>query len=141
MIKSLFGITQDPFSRDKFILLPQQERVYDIIKAQSQHGGLSVITGDPGVGKTAIKEFIETNAQENDSIVSSFSRTMQTYTNVLRQLCESMQLETSHKKMEKDIIHTAFKFARERKTIFTLIDEAHLINMETLRVAYFLTNF
>ena len=49
MIKATFGLTQEPFSRTKLNLLSQQKAIFDIIKIHSQHGGFSVIIGNPGV--------------------------------------------------------------------------------------------
>ncbi|MEE8056438.1 MAG: hypothetical protein V3T17_01185 [Pseudomonadales bacterium] len=76
MIKTTFGITQEPFNRTEFQLLPQQQRIFDIIKIHSQHGGFSVIIGNPGVGKSVLRESLENPGKEKDTVVASFSRTM-----------------------------------------------------------------
>jgi len=55
MIKSTFGITQEPFHRNKLALLSQQKQIFDIIQIHAQHGGFSVIIGHPGVGKTVLR--------------------------------------------------------------------------------------
>ena len=52
MIKATFGITKEPFIRDKLSLMTQQQDIFDIVKIHSQHGGFSVIIGNPGVGPT-----------------------------------------------------------------------------------------
>lgn len=38
MINSIWGITQEPFKRDKLSLLPQQKQIFDIIKIHAQQG-------------------------------------------------------------------------------------------------------
>jgi type II secretory pathway predicted ATPase ExeA len=58
---------------------------------------------------------------------------MHTYQNILKQLAESLKIDITLIKLEKDIINAAFNCARERKTLYTLIDEAHLIDMSVLR--------
>lgn len=133
MIKSTFGITKEPFNRSDVKLLPQQQSIYDIIKTHSQHGGMSVITGVPGVGKSVLKDHIESLSKDRDIIVVSFSRTMHTYINILKQLGESLKIEVPLRDLEKEIIQVIYNYIRDRKTIFTLIDEAHLLDMTALR--------
>ncbi len=133
MIKSTFGITQEPFNREKLTLLSQQKKIYDIIKIHAQHGGFSVIIGMPGVGKSVLKEHIQMLDKEKDTVVVSFSRTMHTYMNILRQLAESLKIEVATKDLEKQLVQVAYSVIRERNTLYTLIDEAHLLDMEVLR--------
>ena len=85
MIKATFGIKQEPFNRNDLTLLPQQRKIMDIIKIHSQHGGFSVVIGAPGVGKTVLREHLESLATERDNIVASCSRTMHIYLNIVRQ--------------------------------------------------------
>ena len=54
-LKSNFGITKVPFFQAETKLLNQQWEIFNIINIHSQQGGLCVITGDPGVGKSVIK--------------------------------------------------------------------------------------
>lgn len=133
MIKATLGIKKEPFNRTDLKLLPQQQRVFDIIKAHSQHGGLSVITGNPGVGKSVLREAIENVGKEKNTSVVSFSRTMHTYLNILKQLAHCLDIEFSQNHIEKNLIETTYKHVRDRKTIYTLIDEAHLMDMSVLR--------
>ena len=52
MIKSTFGLTREPFYRSELALLAQQAEAVEMIKIHAQHGGFSVIVGNPGVGKS-----------------------------------------------------------------------------------------
>ena len=63
----------------------------------------------------------------------SCSRTLHTYINVLRQLAESFKIDVPTKDLEQELIKSAFNHIRERKTLYILIDEAHLLNMQVLR--------
>ncbi|WP_444996032.1 ExeA family protein [Aliikangiella sp. IMCC44359] len=133
MINAIFGISQTPFKREKLNLLPQQQRIADIIKIHAQQGGFSVILGEPGVGKTVLREYIERLNNERECTVVSCSRTLHTYRQILWQLAESFKIETSEKQIESDLIQAAFAQVRERKTLYILIDEAHLLDLSVLR--------
>lgn len=133
MIKSLHGVTTEPFKRNNLTLLQQQKHILDILKIHSQQGGFSVIVGEPGTGKSVLKEHIENLANERDMTVASCSRTLHTYLAILKQLAESFKIEVPEKQLEKALIKTAFEHIRQRKTLYVLIDEAHLLDMQVLR--------
>jgi type II secretory pathway predicted ATPase ExeA len=133
MIKATFGLTKEPFNRTDLSLLSQQKAIFEIIKIHSQHGGFSVIIGNPGVGKSVLKDHIIALDHEPNVTVVSCSRTMHTYVNILKQLAESFKLDVPTNDLEKSLINTAFAHIRDRKTLYTLIDEAHLLSMEVLR--------
>ena len=65
MIKSIFGVTKEPFNRSELALLSQQKKIAEIIKIHSQQGGFSVIIGNPGVGKSVLREHIEKLEKEH----------------------------------------------------------------------------
>jgi type II secretory pathway predicted ATPase ExeA len=133
MINAIFGITKEPFNRHELVLLPQQKTIVDIIKIHAQQGGFSVVIGEPGVGKSVLREHIEQLNNERDITVVSCSRTLHTYLNILRQLAESFRLDVAVKDLEKALIENAFTHIRERKTLYVVIDEAHLLDMQVLR--------
>lgn len=133
MINAIWGISNSPFQQDKLTLLPQQHDIFNIIKIHTQQGGFSVIIGDPGVGKSVLREHIEQLDNERECTVASCSRTLHTYRQIIWQLAESLKLETKEKRIEKDLIQEAFVQVRERKTLYILIDEAHLLELATLR--------
>ena len=74
MINAIWGISHTPFQRDNFNLLPQQQEIFDIIKTHTQHGGFSVVIGDPGVGKSILREHIEQLNGPRECTVVSCSR-------------------------------------------------------------------
>jgi MSHA biogenesis protein MshM len=133
MIKSIHAVTKEPFNRNELALLPQQKQIVDIIKIHSQQGGFSVIIGEPGVGKSVLREHIEALDKERDITVVSCARTLHTYLQILSQLAESFKIEVSERHLEKELIQCAFNHVRERKTLYILIDEAHLLDMHVLR--------
>lgn len=133
MIKSLFGVTREPFDRHIATLLPHQAAIFDIIKIHSQQGGFSVIVGEPGVGKSVLREHIEALGKERDITVVSCSRTLHTYLQVLWQLAESFRIDASEKALEKMLIQAAYDRIKDRHTLYVVIDEAHLLDMHVLR--------
>lgn len=133
MIKSIHGLTKEPFNRNELTLLAQQKQILDIIKIHAQQGGFSVVVGQPGVGKSVLKEHIEQLDNERDITVASCSRTLHTYWQILAQMAESFKMEVPEKHLEKELIKTAFEHIRQRKTLYVLIDEAHLLELAVLR--------
>jgi type II secretory pathway predicted ATPase ExeA len=133
MIKATFGLTKEPFNRETPELMSQQKQILEIIKIHAQHGGFSVVIGPPGVGKSVLREHIEAMNKEKSVVVVSFSRTMHTYLNILKQLAQSFKIDVPDKALEKALIQAAFGYIRDRKTLYTLIDEAHLLDMTALR--------
>ena len=133
MIKSIFGITNEPFNRSDLTLLSQQKNILEIIIIHSQQGGFSVVIGEPGVGKSVLREHIEELQKERDITVVSCSRTLHTYLNIIKQLAESFKIDVPIKDLEKELIRNAFNHIRERKTLYSVIDDAHLLDMQVLR--------
>lgn len=133
MITHTFGITREPFFSPSDTLLPQQQDIFDIVKIHANHGGFNVIIGEPGVGKSILREHIEKLDDDRDTVVVSISRTMHTYVQILRQLADSMKTTAASVKLEREMINTALSLAKARKKIFVIIDEAHLLSVDVLR--------
>ena len=133
MIKATFGLTQEPFYRRELALLPQQAEAIEMIKIHAQHGGFSVITGNPGVGKSVIRSHLEAMAKERDTVVISFTQTLHTYQPILKQLAESFQLQAPLHEIEKELIQAAYRHVQSQKNLYIVIDEAHLLDVVILR--------
>jgi MSHA biogenesis protein MshM len=133
MIKATLGLTREPFCRIDAPLLPQQTTAVDMIKIHAQHGSFSVIVGAPGVGKSAIRAHLEEWGKQRDTVVASFTQTMHSYRPILRQLAESLQLAAAANALEKELIKAAWHHAQAHKTLYTVIDEAHLLDIDILR--------
>lgn len=134
MIRSFFGIDKNPFSMDNIKLLENQQDIYDILKVHSQQGGLCLLMGEPGTGKTIIKESIKQNADKRMVIVT-VSRTLHTYINTIKILCQafSIDFEGTYFKCEKRLIEEAYNLNRQGKMLIVIIDDAHLMEINTLR--------
>jgi type II secretory pathway predicted ATPase ExeA len=134
MIRSFFGISKNPFSTDAQALLEYQQEVFDILKVHSRQGGFCLLMGEPGTGKTVIKETIK-HESDKTMVVVTIARTLHTYSNTIKILCQAFNIEYSgsHFKCEKRLIEEAFNLYRQGKCLITIIDDAHLMEMDTLR--------
>ncbi len=134
MLRSYFGIQSIPFSHENLQLLPHQQEVFDILKVHSQQGGLCLLMGEPGTGKSVIKEAIKKNADKRITVVT-VARTLHTYSNTIKILCEAFNVEYdgTHFKCERRLIEEALSLYRTGKLLVIVIDDAHLMEITTLR--------
>lgn len=134
MIRSFFGISQNIFSNEKITLLEIQQEIYETLKVHNSQGGFCLLMGMPGTGKTVIKEFLKTHTQKQ-TLVVTVGRTLHTYTNTIKILCQAFNVDhaATNFKCEKLLIEEAFSLKRQGKNIVIIIDEAHLMEIDTLR--------
>ena len=134
MIRSYFGLTDNPFALRDIELLQHQQEIHDTLRVHCQQGGLCLIVGRPGTGKSVIKESLQT-LPEKEYLVASIARTLHTYTNTIKLLCDAFRIEfeSSAFKCERKLIQEAVSLNRSGKMLVTIIDDAHLMTMENLR--------
>ncbi len=134
MIRAFYGLSEDPFNTVGIRLLNHQQEIHDTLKVHCQQGGLCLILGNPGTGKTIIKESIKISADKR-MLVISVARTLHTYINTVKILCQAFNIdyEGSDFKCEKRLIEESFTLNRQGKSLVTIIDDAHLMEMHTLR--------
>jgi len=134
MIRSYFGLTDNPFALRDIELLGHQQEIYDTLKVHCQQGGLCLVVGRPGTGKSVIKESLK-RLPEKEHLVATVARTLHTYTNTVKILCEAFRIEfeSSAFKCERRLIEQAFRLNRTGKMLVTIIDDAHLMDMDNLR--------
>ena len=116
MIRSYFGLTQDPFALRDIELLSHQQEIHDTLRVHSQQGGLCLVVGRPGTGKSVIKESLR-QLPDKDYLVATVARTLHTYTNTVKILCEAFKIEfeSSAFKCERKLIEQAFALNRTRQ--------------------------
>jgi MSHA biogenesis protein MshM len=134
MIRAFYGIDINPFSIDKINLIEHQQEVYDILKVHSYQGGLCLVMGVPGTGKSIIKNAVNQNSDKT-TLVINIARTLHTYFNTIKILCQAFNIDHdgSYFKCEKRLIQEAFNLKNNGKSIVVIIDDAHLMDMNTLR--------
>ena len=109
LIRSFYGLTQNPFDCRELELLPQQQEIHDTLKVHCQQGGLCLVLGVPGTGKSVIKQSLQ-RLPENQHLVATVARTLHTYTNTVKILCDAfrVEFESSAFKCERRLIEQAF---------------------------------
>jgi MSHA biogenesis protein MshM len=134
MIRSYFGLDKNPFSNDNIELLPTQQEIFETLKVHSQQGGLCLIVGEPGTGKSILKDALCKHSSKK-MITPVVNRTLHTYFSIVRILCEAFQIDTdgvSHT-CEKRLIEEALRINNAGKMLVPIIDDAHLMDIDSLR--------
>lgn len=134
MIRSYFGLDNNPFSHENIRLLPQQNEIFDTLKVHAQQGGLCLLLGEPGAGKSVIKEAL-CQYEPKRMITPVVNRTLHTYFSTLRILCEAFQIDTDGVdfRCEKRLIEEAQRINHLGKMLVPIIDDAHLMDIDSLR--------
>ena len=134
MIRSHFGLTRNPFEGDTLALLAHQQEIFDILRVHAQQGGLCLVLGEPGTGKSVLKQAMVSHDPKR-MITPVVNRTLHTYHNTLRILCEAFQIEFDGRdcKCERLLVQEAFRLHRTGKMLVPIIDDAHLMQTDCLR--------
>ena len=134
MIRSHFGLQRNPFDSEAVNLLAHQQEIFDILRVHAQQGGLCLVLGEPGTGKSVLKQAL-LNHDPKRLITPVVNRTLHTYHNTLRILCEAFQIEFEGRdhRCERLLVQEAFKIHRAGKLLVPIIDDAHLMPSECLR--------
>ena len=88
----------------------------------------------PGNGKVRNQESLK-GLPEKQHLVATVGRTLHTYTNTVKILCEAfrVEFESSAFKCERRLIEQAFSLNHGGRMLITIIDDAHLMEMVNLR--------
>ena len=134
MIRAHFGLEKVPFSSEQVELLPHQGEVLDTLRVHCQQGGLCLVVGEPGTGKTVIKQALCAHDPKR-LLTPVVNRTLHTYHSVLRIMCQAFSIETHGRdfKCEKRLIEEAHKQNKRGKMLAPIIDDAHLMKVDALR--------
>lgn len=134
MIRSFYGLSENPFSCENITLLPAQQEIHDTLTVHNNQGGFCLLMGMPGTGKTVIKEFLKENTAKH-TLVITIARTLHTYSNTIKILCQAFNVDFSSCsfKCEKKLIEEAHSLKRQGKNIVIIVDEAHWMDITTLR--------
>ncbi len=134
MIRAHFGIERNPFAQDAPALLSHQQEVFDTLRVHCQQGGLCLVVGEPGTGKSVIKTALVAHDPKR-LITPVVNRTLHTYHSVLRILCQAFQIDTDGRdfRCEKRLIEEANRINHAGKMLAPIIDDAHLIDVHDLR--------
>jgi len=134
MIRSHYGLQRMPFDTQHAELLARQQDILDMLLVHAQQGGLCLVLGEPGTGKSVVKQALID--QDPKRIVSPVvNRTMHTYTNTVRIMCQAFHIPFDGRdcRCESLLIEEAFKLHRRGKMIVPIIDDSHLMQADSLR--------
>ena len=134
MIRSHFGLEQDPFSQDDIQLLAHQREIFDILRVHCQQGGLCLLIGEPGTGKSILKQALVSHDPKR-MLTPVVNRTLHTYHSTLRILCEAFSIDTDGRdfRCERRLIEQAHRINHQGKMLVPIIDDAHLMHIDALR--------
>jgi len=134
MIRSYFGLDRNPFCHENVELLPHQKEIFDTLRVHAQQGGLCLLLGEPGTGKSVIKEAV-CQLDSKRMITPVVNRTLHTYFSTLRILCDAFQIDTQGEnfRCEKRLIEEAHRINHLGKMLVPIIDDAHLMEVGSLR--------
>jgi MSHA biogenesis protein MshM len=134
MIRAFYGLTHNPFDARELELLPPQQEIHDTLKVHCQQGGLCLVLGVPGTGKSVLKQSLQ-RLPEKQYLVACVGRTLHTYTNTVKILCEAfrVEFESSAFQCERRLIEQAFSLNHAGKCLTTILDDAHLMDLANLR--------
>lgn len=134
MIRAFYGIDKNPFAFDQIELLNHQQEIFDILSVHSYQGGFCLLMGEPETGKTMIKTCINQRSDKLTMVVN-ISRTLHTYFNTIKIMCNAFKIDQkgSSYKCEKRLIQETYNLNNQGKNLIVIIDDAHLLDMYTLR--------
>ena len=147
-LQAWFGLKRFPFDKnikvhDAVDTEPLKECLarLDYIK---RRGGIMLLTGDPGVGKTlALRRFVQTL---NENLFKTYYTPLSTLSRA-DILCHLNRMLGLTQRMSKSAIYTQIQKAlleskeQMAKTVLLIIDEAHLLQTGPLEELRLLTNF
>lgn len=148
MIDAYFGFKKTPFSKE--LRTDQMIETYDIREASSrlaytkQHRGLLMLTGEPGSGKTTVlRKFVDgLNPQTHLHCYTPHATVSRT--ELYRQINSLLRLPMKMKKSDlfEQIQRAVLElFDNQGKTPCFILDEAHLMDHDTLQELILVTNF
>jgi type II secretory pathway predicted ATPase ExeA len=134
MIRAHFGLEKQPFASDELVLLPHQQEIFETLRVHCQQGGLCLIVGEPGTGKSILKQALCKHDPKR-LITPVVNRTLHTYHGTLRILCEAFQIDVDGRdhRCEARLIAEAQRLNHLGKMLAPIIDDAHLMDIESLR--------
>lgn len=148
MIEAYFGFKKQPFTKE--LRVDQMIDTYDVREAGSrlaytkQHRGILLLTGEPGSGKTSVlRRFVDgLNPQTHLHCYTPHATVSRT--ELYRQINQLLRLPPRIKKCDLfEQIQRAVTELHENqgKTPCFILDEAHLMDHETLTELILITNF
>jgi type II secretory pathway predicted ATPase ExeA len=147
MTEEFFGLTNTPFSReipaDKLYESPMMMETLDRLSYAASKQLFAVLTSDVGCGKTTAIRRLCSGLDSSDYLFLYLSDSQVTPRWFYKCLLEQMGVEASFYRGEaKNQLHRELEVIRgvHKRKVVTIVDEAHLLQKETLEEIRFLLN-
>ncbi len=148
MYKTYFGFTEKPFTiapnpQYLFMSPRHQEALAHMLYAMQGEGGIMVLTGEVGTGKTTLCRHMLAEVPENTD-VAYIINPRQSATEMLASLCDELHVECSDTRSIKALTdalnqHLLDNHAKGKHTVL-IIDEAQQLDITVLEQLRLLTN-
>lgn len=127
MIRSFYGIQENPFSNENITLLPAQQEIFDTLNVHNSQGGFCLVMGVPGTGKTVIKEFLKETVSKQ-TLAVTVARTLHTYHYTVKILCQAFNVDFACDsfKCEKRLIEEAYSLKRQGKNLVIILKKRRI---------------
>lgn len=138
MYRQHFGLTQEPLGKDAKSLWDdgQLKELMASFEWLLNHPGLGLLTGDPGVGKTAALRYIVTTLNPHQYSIIYISETDFGRLDLYRQIAIAMGIEPAHRRAQlwRDIKHYIEELVTHKNVLpVIIIDEAHNLPKDFFR--------
>lgn len=146
-LKNRYGLTKDPFTKDvpvdELLVHPGVETAVARLKATCKGRRSSVLTGEPGVGKTFCIRSLEESLTDNRFRITYVHNSTVNLRDFYRQLSEMLGLEprSTPSALFRAIRANIEEIAAQKVHPVLVIDEAHLTQVQVLGHLHILLNF
>ncbi|USD64914.1 AAA family ATPase [Vibrio sp. SCSIO 43136] len=150
MYKDFFGFNEEPFSivpNRKFLFQSQRhkEAITQLTAGLSTGGGLAMLTGEVGTGKTLVSKSLLSDLSDDQSIETAMLLNP-TYseTDLLEAICDEFGLSYPEQASLKVLSKAIHQFLKQRHScghqVLVIIDEAQHLSVTVLEQLRLLTN-
>ena len=144
-IKEWFGLTTTPFSKNisfnQLFRYDQLEQLFRLMQATVDDGSMALVTGRAGTGKTTgIRSYLESLPSSKYRIVyvGQEQRSSGVITRLLHELGAKTSIAWAHRTLK--LTQRLQDNIRSGRQLIIVIDEAHLLEQQTLEDIRLLTN-
>ena len=148
MYEHFFGMMHTPFSRnipvDRLYMSPRLEDAIGRLKYVADHDEFAVVLAEPGCGKSTLVRILKARLSPDQYLVLYLSDSQLTPRWLYAGLLEELGLEAKfYRGDSKRMLQKAIKAIKtsQNRRVLCILDEAHLLEKDTLEEFRFLLNY